>query len=141
MANSEARDQSRSAGPVRGRLGDGIQSAISRLLAVLSTETVDRDRRVQSDGGRPADAPDGPASLPPDAFMDKDERVRQLLEEHGGRIRQPEVVKATSWSKATVSRLLSEMEENGEIERFRVGREKVVCLPDKVPETVVQAAG
>jgi len=41
-------------------------------------------------------------------------------------MKQSEIVDATDWSKAKASRVLSRMEEEGELVRYRVGRENVV---------------
>lgn len=120
------------------RAAEAVAAFVARIPSLPFGEADRRTPRTRSDGGMP-EAADRPR-LPPDAFVSKDERVRRLLNENGGRIRQPEVVESTDWSKATVSRLLSEMEARGEIERFRVGREKVVCLPEQVPDAVANAA-
>lgn len=121
------------------RAAKAVAAVATHVPPWSSREAESRARRARSDGGIP-EAADGPSPFPPDAFLPKDERVRRLLDENDGRIRQPEVVEATDWSKATVSRLLSEMESRGEIERFRVGREKVVCLPERVPDAVANPA-
>lgn len=55
----------------------------------------------------------------------------ELVEAHGGRVKQAELVRLTGWSKSTVSRHLSELEDDGAIERVPVGRYKVVLLPDE----------
>jgi hypothetical protein len=51
-------------------------------------------------------------------------------------MRQSEVVEVTEWSKAKVSRLLSEMERAGEIIRMQVGREKRVWREGEQPELI-----
>ncbi|WP_136689009.1 helix-turn-helix transcriptional regulator [Halorhabdus amylolytica] len=68
------------------------------------------------------------------ALLDDEDRVRQLLEDNGGRMKQTEIVDATEWSKSKVSMLLSEMEEEGEITKLRVGRENIISLPGAEPE-------
>lgn len=65
-----------------------------------------------------------------------EEYVRAVLLEHGGRIKQQRFADRYGWSDATLSRLLSELEDGDAIERYRVGREKVVCLPAALPESV-----
>lgn len=59
------------------------------------------------------------------------EGVLVALERRGGRARQCDLVEATPWSKSTVSRALSRLEASGEVERHKVGREKIVTLPDE----------
>ncbi|ELY52581.1 helix-turn-helix transcriptional regulator [Natronolimnohabitans innermongolicus] len=55
--------------------------------------------------------------------------VRAVLEEHGGRMKQRQFVERYGWSPSTLSELLSDLEDRGVVERYRLGREKVVCLP------------
>ena len=57
--------------------------------------------------------------------------VRAVLAEHGGRLKQRRFVDEYGWSPSTVSELLSTLEDDGVIERYRIGREKVIRLPDE----------
>lgn len=59
----------------------------------------------------------------------------ELVEANGGRVKQSELVRLTGWSKATVSRYLSGLEDDGTVDRVPVGRCKVVLLPG---ETLVE---
>lgn len=61
------------------------------------------------------------------------EVVTRLLREEAGRMRQSEIVEATEWSKAKVSRLLSRMADDGEIVKLRLGRENLICLEGAQP--------
>ncbi len=63
-------------------------------------------------------------------------RVEKLLESHDGRLKQSQIVDATDWSKSKVSRLLSSMEDDGDITRIRLGRENLVCLRGHEPPDV-----
>ncbi|MFB6169729.1 MAG: helix-turn-helix transcriptional regulator [Haloarculaceae archaeon] len=67
-------------------------------------------------------------------LMSDEERVVQLLEAHGGRMKQVNIVEETGWSKSKVSMLLSDMEEDGEVSKLRIGRENVISLPGHEPE-------
>lgn len=60
----------------------------------------------------------------------------QALAGADGPLRQQELLERTDWSSGTLSKRLSALEEQGHIERFRLGREKVVCLPDEVPNVL-----
>lgn len=73
-----------------------------------------------------ADTPAGP----PSELLSNEERVQQYLESVGGRAKQQEVVEALDWTEAKTSQVLSEMESQGTVEKFRIGRENVVKLPD-----------
>ncbi|APW99293.1 hypothetical protein CHINAEXTREME_16610 [Halobiforma lacisalsi AJ5] len=66
-------------------------------------------------------------------FITDRERVRQLINENGGRMKQSRIVDSVDWSKAKVSRLLAELEEEGKVTKLRLGRENLVCLPDHEP--------
>lgn len=66
------------------------------------------------------------------------ERVEQIVEAHGGQVRQSEIVEETGWSKAKVSRVLSRMEDDGEIAKIRIGRENLICLPGHEPPSMQQ---
>jgi len=79
------------------------------------------------------DAPDQRTLDPP---VRDGERVRRLLSAHDGRLKQSQIVDATEWSKSKVSRLLSSMEDDGDITRIRLGRENLVCLRGHEPPDV-----
>ncbi len=63
-------------------------------------------------------------------LLSDEERVEYLLDQHGGRMRQADIVAETDWSDAKVSQLLSRMAEAGRIEKLRLGRENVISMPD-----------
>ena len=62
------------------------------------------------------------------------ERIRRLLLQSGGQMRQTALVSALPWSSSTVSRKLTELEERGEVSRIQVGRGKVVFYPGNEPD-------
>lgn len=111
-----------------------------------STEPVLLTDQSESDGGEPATAPatgapgaeadadeadaDDAAGVDPELLSDE-ERVEQLLERNGGRMRQADIVTETDWSDAKVSQLLSRMADEGRVEKLRLGRENVISLPDE----------
>ncbi|MEF8870096.1 MAG: hypothetical protein V5A41_00575 [Haloarculaceae archaeon] len=64
-------------------------------------------------------------------LLSDEERVERLLEQNGGRMKQANIVKETNWSNAKVSQLLSSMEEAGEIDKLRIGRENLISFPDE----------
>ncbi|MFB6165270.1 MAG: helix-turn-helix domain-containing protein [Haloarculaceae archaeon] len=106
------------------------------LLALASGLGLGAYVRYFDDGtGAPAatsssDPPDGgDSSAHPDAWQ-----VRQLLEEHGGRLPQSEIVEETGWSKSNVSRVLSAMAEEDQVRKIRIGRENLVARPGDEPE-------
>ncbi|MFC6755448.1 MULTISPECIES: helix-turn-helix transcriptional regulator [Haloarcula] len=67
-------------------------------------------------------------------LLNDDDRVIKLLEENGGRMKQVDIVETTEWSKSKVSMLLSDMEEEGDISKLRVGRENIISLAGEEPD-------
>lgn len=90
----------------------------------------------EQDSDEITDEPDEDDGEQPDAatedleLLSDEERVLQLIEDHGGRMKQAAIVEETDWSNAKVSQLLSEMAESGSIEKLRIGRENLISLPD-----------
>jgi uncharacterized membrane protein len=68
------------------------------------------------------------------AHCSNEERVRHLLRQHGGSLPQSDIVTAADWSKATVSRLLSDMDSAGDIVKRQFGRENRIWLAGHQPE-------
>jgi len=79
------------------------------------------------------DGPSEPA-VPDEELLSDEDRVMQLLEENGGRMKQVNIVEETGWSKSKVSMLLSEMEDGGDISKLRVGRENIISLKGQEPD-------
>ena len=88
-----------------------------------------------SSGDATADTntPDEPA-VPDEELLTDSDRVRKLLEENGGRMKQVDIVDSTDWSKSKVSMLLSDMEDDGDISKLRVGRENIISLAGQEPD-------
>ncbi|MFC6905623.1 DUF7345 domain-containing protein [Halalkalicoccus tibetensis] len=78
----------------------------------------------------PEPDPDPLADVDEDLLSDE-ERVLRLLAANDGRMKQASIVVETDWSNAKVSQLLSAMEEEGEIEKLRIGRENLITLADR----------
>lgn len=108
--------------------GAGIATAYHR-----SRESGDTAPVTTVDEVEERDEPPQPAVTDAEMLTDE-QRVKNLLEEHGGRMRQVSIVDETDWSKSKVSMLLSDMEDDDEITRLRVGRENVVSLPGSEPD-------
>ncbi|MFB6120164.1 MAG: helix-turn-helix transcriptional regulator [Halobacteriaceae archaeon] len=68
---------------------------------------------------------------PPAELLSNEERVLRLLENRGGRVKQQEIVSEFDWTAAKTSQVVSEMHEAGQIEKFRLGRENVIKLPEE----------
>mgnify|MGYP000141506366 CR=1 FL=1 len=112
----------------------------------------DEEATVEAEGAsaREADSPDSWRDL-----LDGDEVSRRtirtefgiqpheflawLVRDAGGRMWQTDLVKATGWSKSTVSRYLGGLEADGTIERVRIGRRNLVGMPTEMPDAVPTA--
>jgi hypothetical protein len=98
----------------------------------------DGEAGAAAGGGGDGDSPgavahSGPA-IPDEELLSDEDRVLQLLEERGGRMKQVNIVEETGWSKSKVSMLLSDMEEEDQISKLRIGRENVISLAGEEPE-------
>lgn len=85
----------------------------------------------RTEAARTIDAWESEADYVVSTGHSRKDALLELVEASGGRVKQAEVVRRTGWSKATVSRHLSQLEAAGAIERIPVGRCKVVLLPDE----------
>lgn len=97
-------------------------------------------RRAAGRGRSPDDAPPEPA---PGAGLGEaveddgsgirtdPERVVDLLNERGGRMRQAEIADALGWSTSKTSRVLTSMDEEGRVRKLQLGRENVIDLPEE----------
>lgn len=97
-------------------------------IGVTERRTADGEARASS----VVDTTTPPTARPPER---SDEAVvRDLVADQGGRMYQADVVAATEFSAATVSRLLNDMEADDRVVRYRKGKRKVVVLPELHPE-------
>jgi uncharacterized membrane protein len=60
----------------------------------------------------------------------EDEKVVELLEENGGRVKQKELKSILDWSDSKASRVTSNLEEKEVIEKLTIGRENIIRLED-----------
>ncbi|RZH67267.1 helix-turn-helix transcriptional regulator [Natrinema altunense] len=110
-----------------------VARSVDGLPSDASATGSDEDRSITGDLVDPDRGPTNRSELL-EYGLTPAEYVRAVLIEHGGRIKQRRFAERYGWAHATLSRLLSELEERNVIDRYRLGREKVVCLPDAIPE-------
>ena len=72
-----------------------------------------------------------PGGVADELGLGPEECLYRLVEEHGGRLPQGKLVELVPWSAATVSRLLSALEEQDRVVRIHAGRGKVVFLANR----------
>lgn len=70
-------------------------------------------------------------SSPPAELLSNEEQVLQLVEDRGGRMKQQDVVSELDWTEAKTSQVINGMQDDGDLEVFRIGRENVLKLPDE----------
>ncbi|WP_424017212.1 helix-turn-helix transcriptional regulator [Halorientalis pallida] len=84
-----------------------------------------------TDGGTAAGAAEAGDDEIDEELLSDEERIERLLERNGGRMKQANIVKETDWSNAKVSQLLSSMDDEGRIDKLRIGRENLISFPDE----------
>ncbi|WP_435196186.1 DUF7345 domain-containing protein [Natronomonas sp. EA1] len=112
-----------------GLLVGGVAAAIAGL-AVGGWLLTRRDDEPDGSGGGDETTGDEPDTNDTASLLSSDERVLQLLDERGGRVKQREIATALDWSDARTSQVVTELRERGAVETYRVGRENVVSLSD-----------
>jgi hypothetical protein len=118
------------------RRGDGgplpVGSADDGGSGAAATDATDGD-----DAAAGAAAAGGAATdetTPPPELLSNEERVVHLLEQHGGRMKQQDVVSELGWTEAKTSQVVGSLRDEGKLESFRLGRENVLTLPDRDEE-------
>ncbi|WP_255150012.1 helix-turn-helix transcriptional regulator [Halorarius halobius] len=111
-------------------LGGGAAYAYRSGALGGGTATTD----TGDDGGGGAAASNPEPAISDEELLSDEDRVMRMLEERGGRMKQVNIVEETGWSKSKVSMLLSDMEDEGEISKLRVGRENIVSIAGQEPD-------
>ncbi len=124
-------------GPVDGDSdgGDGLDSTMLAIVGLVVIAALGVGGWLYTRRRGPPSAPDAEpeaqeAAAPPDDLLSNEERVLQLLSEHGGRLKQQQVAEELGWTDAKTSQVVSTLREDDEIQSFRLGRENVLTLPD-----------
>lgn len=73
-----------------------------------------------------------------DRARSQKDQILTLLEAYDGRMWQQDVLVETGYSAGKVSRLLSEMEEDGQITRYWKNGAKVVADPELLPAALIE---
>ncbi|WP_157971695.1 helix-turn-helix transcriptional regulator [Halorussus litoreus] len=96
-----------------------------------SAPTADASGEDEHAAGDDESTEDADEDGPPTELLSDEERVLRLLRDNDGRMKQADIVTETNWSNAKVSQLLSKMNDNGEVDKLRIGRENLITLPDE----------
>jgi len=142
-----------SSGDVGGMLVAGVLLVLVGLVTVaivtgyassLTSSLFDGDRVATGKSGAPTSPPEteeapaeaGQVETGESEAVELTDRelIVDILEDNDGRMKQARIVDATGWSKSKVSMLLSEMEDDDEVTKLRVGRENIVSLSGNEPD-------
>ncbi|ACV48656.1 MULTISPECIES: helix-turn-helix transcriptional regulator [Halomicrobium] len=115
-------------------LGVGSAIAYRNGSVSLPGETASTASDTDTASETAGSATDSQTPIPDEELLSDSDRVVKLLESNGGRMKQVNIVEETEWSKSKVSMLLSDMEEDGEISKLRVGRENIISLAGHEPD-------
>jgi uncharacterized membrane protein len=120
----------------QGRVTETLQRVLgstdSPETSQAATEPVASDETAVEDTHDGTDTVTQPS--PPEQELTDREFIVDILEDNDGRMKQARIVDSTGWSKSKVSMLLSEMEDEGEISKLRVGRENIISLSGEEPD-------
>ena len=86
---------------------------------------------TESDGDTVALTAAAADDEPDPELLSNEEQVLRLLDDHGGRMKQKQVVEELDWTDAKTSKVVSGLREDGTIDSFRIGRENVLTYPDE----------
>lgn len=114
-------------------LGTGFAWYSGALSRSKNTETQGTGVGPQNPESPVGEAEPAPP-VPDEELLSDEDRVVQLLEQNGGRMKQVDIVEQTEWSKSKVSMLLSEMDQEGQISKLRMGRENIISLSGEEPD-------
>lgn len=118
-----------------------VLGIIGFSIVGLLAFTVYRRRDSRGDPDQPvtADAENNPTtdhtprsedSASSTAVMTDEERVLNLLEANGGRMRQAAIAEEFDWSASKTSRLIGKLADKEAVEKLQLGRENLVSLPN-----------
>lgn len=116
-----------------GLIGLGIVLAVAATALVFRRQASEESplaRNERDDGGQPDEATDESDTPSSQELLSPEERVLELVEANGGRMKQKQVTEELDWSAARTSQVVGKLREAGTLESFRLGRENVLTLPD-----------
>lgn len=90
-----------------------------------------RRRRDHAAGGAGDETVEASAAGRSSELLSNEEQVLQLVETHGGRLKQRTVAEELGWSAARTSQVVGDLQDAGELDSFRKGRENVLTLPNE----------
>ena len=116
---------------MRRRLSELLETLLARIRDWYHDDTAEAPTAAGRSDGSAADTRSDDRNL-----TSSEQQVVGILESQDGPVWQSALVEATGWSKSTISRSLSDLEDAGVIVRSRIGRRKVVFLAGDEPAVV-----
>lgn len=130
--------------PPFGGTGPSVAWGMALLLILISVTGYIGWRRRNESGGTeqsattstvvdsdaPMQAPTGEDAGADETVMTDSERVQELLETNGGRMRQAAIADEFDWSASKTSRVTGKMVSEGIVEKLKLGRENLIELTD-----------
>ncbi|MFC7019689.1 MULTISPECIES: helix-turn-helix transcriptional regulator [Haloarcula] len=123
--------------PQAGRQWELVPFVVGALGLAAALVGAARYRRRHTDEVAPDEAEAGTtagAGTRAAPIQTDGDRVVQLLEDRGGQVKQSAIAEAFDWSASKTSRVVSDLTDDGRVEKLRIGRENVVSLPDEREE-------
>ena len=100
-------------------------------LAVAAAVAVAWSRRSGGNGAASGEPSSESGTAADDtAVLTDEERVRRLLEDNDGRVRQATVADELDWSASKTSRVIGDMVAEGTVEKLQLGRENLLELAE-----------
>lgn len=114
-----------------------VPLAVGVLAVLLGSVGFIGYRRVRDETTTPAStsADQSTSAQTTSTPVTDEERLRELLQSNGGRMRQADIVDHVEWSESKVSRRLDRLVEEDVVEKTRIGRENVVSLTQSDEES------
>jgi hypothetical protein len=119
-------------GPLAG-VSPLLLGAVGLLLVVLGTGGALAVRRT-GDGATASGGGVAGATTADPALLSDEERALAAIDNGGGRIKQQELADACEWGDSKTSRVVSRLQEDGDVEVYRLGRENVLALPEETDD-------
>ncbi|WP_255169705.1 helix-turn-helix transcriptional regulator [Natrononativus amylolyticus] len=111
-----------------------LEQVVSRVRGLFTGDATADSTDADADQSAADESNAATDGIDDEMLLTDDERIRQLLLQSGGRMKQTDIVAETDWSRSSVSRKLSAMEEKGMITRFQIGRGNLVFLSGYEPD-------
>lgn len=116
-----------------GGVGWLLRDALDWVTGYRFTERVETAVQRDDDAPDRGDATDENDEMDEMRLMSSEERIFALLRENDGWMKQKQIVAEMPVTDSSVSRNLAKLEDEAQVNRLQIGREKIVYLPGEEP--------